>query len=54
MVWWYLCPPMGLVFLAVGILLAAARVLGGVHFPRDVLAGALLAVAAGWVGFWLI
>lgn len=54
MVWWYLCPPMGLVFLAVGLLLAAARVLGGVHFPRDVLAGALLAVAAGWVGFWLI
>ena len=37
-----------------GVVLAAVRVLGGVHFPRDVIAGALFAGAAGWAGFWLV
>jgi membrane-associated phospholipid phosphatase len=37
---------------AVGLLVAAAalgtcRVLGGVHFPRDIVAGAALGVATG-------
>ena len=53
MAWWYICPPVGALFCAVGVLLAAVRVLGGVHFPRDVLAGALIALVAGWLGFWL-
>lgn len=54
MAFWYLCPPLGGVFLAVGLILAACRVLGGVHYPSDVCFGALLAVAAGILGFWLI
>ena len=54
MVWWYLCPPVGAVFFLAGVVLAAVRVLGGVHFPRDVIAGALFAGAAGWAGFWLV
>ena len=29
------------------------RVLAGVHFPRDVLAGAALGFALGYVGMWI-
>ena len=39
--------------LAVGILLALCRVIGGVHFPRDVIAGAAAGIAAGCC-YWLI
>ena len=41
-------------FLALGVLIALIRVIGGVHFPRDVLSGAVLGAACGAVGFWLI
>ena len=51
---WWVFPPLGGVFLAVGVLIALIRVIGGVHFPRDVLAGAVLGAACGAVGFWLI
>lgn len=49
----WLCPPAGAVFLVVGVLLALCRVIGGVHFPRDVIAGALAGIAAG-ACYWLI
>ena len=49
----WLFPPLGAVFLAVGVLLAACRVLGGVHFPRDVIAGALVAIVAGLI-YWIL
>lgn len=49
----WLCPPAGVCFLAVGVLLAACRVIGGVHFPRDVIAGAALGVLAG-LAYWLL
>ena len=35
-------------------LLALIRVLGGIHYPRDVFCGALFALIAGGIGFWLI
>lgn len=54
MAFWWVCPPLGGVFLAVGVLIALIRVIGGVHFPRDVLSGAVLGAACGAVGFWLI
>ena len=44
----------GPVMLAAGVVLAAIRVVSGVHFPRDVVVGALCGVLAGWVGFWLL
>ncbi|HIS53208.1 MAG TPA: phosphatase PAP2 family protein [Candidatus Onthomonas avicola] len=50
----WLWPPLGAIFLLLGALLAVCRVVGGVHFPRDVLAGAAMGVAAGlcyWM-FW--
>lgn len=34
--------------------LSALRVLGGVHFPRDVIVGAALGIVCGIIGFWII
>ena len=50
----WLVPPLGVVLLICGAVLAAVRVVGGVHFPRDVLVGALVGVLAGVVGFWVL
>lgn len=47
-------PWMGVILLCLGALLAAVRVIGGVHFPRDVLVGALCGIASGILGFWVI
>lgn len=40
-------PVPGAAILVLGVALAAIRVITGVHFPRDVVAGALLGAAAG-------
>ena len=40
-------PPLGGLFLLWSFLLALVRVLGGVHYPSDVLAGFLSGIAAG-------
>lgn len=50
----WILPPAGAVLLGFGVVLAAARVVGGVHWPRDVIAGAAAGVAAGLLGFWVI
>ncbi|MCD8334293.1 MAG: phosphatase PAP2 family protein [Clostridiales bacterium] len=50
----WLKPWLGAAFLAVGVVLALCRVVGGVHWPRDVIAGAAVGVAAGLVGFWIV
>ena len=47
-------PLWGAALMAAGAVMAAARVLGGVHFPRDVIAGALIGAGCGIAGFWLI
>ena len=44
----------GPVMLAAGVLLAVIRVVSGVHFPRDVVVGALLGMLAGFVGLWIL
>lgn len=54
MTWGWICPPVGWLLGAVGVLLAFTRVVAGIHFPRDVVAGALLGILCGWVGFYLI
>jgi phosphatidylglycerophosphatase B len=46
--------PTGACLMVAGVFMAVCRVLGGVHFPKDVLAGAAIAIAGGFVGFWLI
>lgn len=45
--------PGGLFLMACGVCLAVLRVITGVHFPKDVAAGAVLAVVVGYFGFFL-
>lgn len=51
---WYIYPPAGMILLICAVLLAVIRVLGGVHFPRDVLAGFVIGIACGILGFVLL
>ena len=44
----------GPLMLAAGVALAVIRVVSGVHFPRDVVAGAALGIVLGVAGFWLL
>ncbi len=46
--------PAGIILLAAGTFLAIVRVIARVHFVRDVVAGALIAVGLGILGFWVI
>ncbi len=41
-------------FFAVGIVMAALRVVGGVHFLSDVLVGAAIGIASGVLGYFVI
>ena len=47
-------PWAGWLVLSLGVCLAGMRVLAGVHFPRDVVAGALAGIAFGLLGFWVL
>lgn len=49
----YRYPVIGLVLGLVGIGLALIRVLGGVHEPRDVMAGALIGILCGVLGYYI-
>lgn len=49
--WLLVSVPLGAALLALSCLMAASRVLFGVHFPRDVVAGAALALAFAAVGY---
>ena len=40
-------PYLGITLLVLGLILAIIRVIGGVHEPRDVIAGALIGIACG-------
>jgi len=44
---------LGFTFCILGVALAIIRVYGGVHYPKDVVIGALVAVLAGVLGFWV-
>lgn len=46
-------PVFGGVIFVLGILLAVVRVFAGVHFPRDVIAGAIFGITAGYIGYFL-
>lgn len=47
--WLLFCPPVGVALLVVGVGLAAVRVLGGIHYPADVLVGAACGLVAGLI-----
>ena len=44
--------PVGVFLLVLGVGLAVIRVVGGVHFIKDVVAGALMAILIGVICFW--
>ncbi len=50
----WLWPPLGWVMTGITVLLAPLRVLVGVHFIRDVAAGALLGGILGYLGFFIL
>ena len=50
----YFWPVAGILTGIAGAVLAAARFLGGVHFLRDVIAGAIIGIGCGIIGFYLI
>ena len=50
----YIWPPLGGALGLVTLLLGVTRVLGGVHHISDVTAGALIGLAAGITGYWII
>lgn len=50
----YLYPAAGILLGIAGTGLGAIRVLGGVHEPRDVIAGALTGILSGIIGFYLL
>lgn len=52
--YYYTAVPVGIIMTVFGVILAAVRVLGGVHFVRDVLAGACIGIFAGVLGFFIL
>lgn len=46
--------PIGIMLIICALIMATIRVIGGVHFPRDVVAGALFAAVCAIVGYMLI
>lgn len=54
MTYLWIVPQIGAALLAVGVLVAVVRVIGGVHFPRDVMVGAAVGILAGLIGYWLL
>ena len=47
-------PVLGVAILILSAILAVLRVVLGVHYPRDVLTGAAVAVICAWIGFLVI
>ena len=50
----YFWPVAGTITGIAGALLASVRVLGGVHYVKDVIAGAAIGIGCGLIGFYLI
>ena len=50
----YTYPVVGIIIFADGILMGFGRVVAGVHFPKDVIAGAIVGILSGVVGFHII
>lgn len=50
----YVYPYIGILLFVLGTGLALIRVFGGVHEPRDVIAGAVVGIVCGLLGYYLI
>ena len=54
MVWMYFYPAVGWAMVGITVLICIGRVLTGVHYVRDVAAGAALGFVLGYLGMWLL
>jgi len=54
MSFFYVSAPAGITLFALGVVMAYLRVIGGMHFPRDVIAGIIMGVLSGVLGFYII
>ena len=54
MAFWYVCQPLGIIAAALAVLVGISRVVAGLHYPRDVLAGAAVSLVVGGLGFWVV
>ena len=50
---YYVWPSVGIALMLIGIIIAAIRVIGGVHFPRDVIVGALIGMGCSIIGQYI-
>lgn len=50
----FIYPVMGIILIALGIIICVSRVLLGIHFIRDVLAGAIVGVVCGVLGVLIL
>lgn len=50
---WEIFPPLGAAIAMTAALLMVIRVIGGVHFPKDVIAGALTGILCGSAGIFI-
>jgi len=50
----YFFPAAGIILGILGGIMAVSRVLGGVHFVKDVAVGAAVGVACGILGFYVV
>lgn len=50
---YYVSSLVGIALMTIGVIIAVIRVLGGVHFPRDVIVGALVGILFGIIGWKL-
>lgn len=50
----YVNPVFGVLLTPAAVIIAATRLLSGLHFIRDILVGALVSLLCGVVGFWLL
>ena len=53
-IWLYVSVPVGIIMLMLVAIMAASRVLAGVHFVRDVVAGFAVGIICGIAGLWII
>lgn len=49
----YLNYTYGLIMIIIALIVGASRIFTGVHYPKDVIAGAIFSILFGYIGFFL-
>lgn len=48
---YYISVPIGIFIMLLGLIIAIVRVLGGIHFPKDVIVGGIIGILCGIIGW---